>query len=99
MNEDIFNHLIEVESEAANMLFEAQVEADDKISKVKKCADEEYKKESDEIREALTAKFEQEKKRIDEDAQKELDNYLTKLKSKRVNYDAFKKMIDSYFFD
>jgi len=98
MNEDIFNHLIEVEGEAANMLFEAQVEADDKVSAVKKKADEDYKKEIDDVKKALNAKFEKEKERIDEEAQKELNDYLTKLKTKHVDYDAFKEMIDKYFF-
>ena len=98
MNEDIFNHLIEVEGEAANLLFEAQVEADDKISTVKKEAAEEYKKESDEIREVLDAKFEEEKKRVDATAQKELDDYLKDLQARHVDYDSFNRMIDEYFF-
>ena len=98
MNEDIFNHLIEVEGEAANMLFEAQVEADDKISAVRKVADAEYKKVSDEIRKVLDAKFEEEKKSVDEEAQKELDDYLKELQGRHVDYDAFKNMIDGYFF-
>ena len=98
MNEDIFNHLIEVEGEAANMLFEAQIEADNKISSAKKIADEEYKKESDKIKDALNEKFKEEKKRLDEQAQKELDDYLEILKNRRVDYNAFKKMIDEYFF-
>lgn len=98
MNEDIFNNLIEVEGEAANMLFEAQVEADDKISAVKKATDEEYKKAHDKMIEELNVKFESEKKRVDSEAQEELDDYLTELKNKSVDYDAFKKIIDEYFF-
>lgn len=97
MNEDIFNHLIEVEGEAANLLFEAQMEADDKISKVKRLTDEEYKKASDELRKELEMKFEAEKSLVDATMQKELDDYYVQLKDKKVNYDAFKKMIDDVF--
>ena len=46
----------------------------------------------------LNPKLEEEKKRIDAEAQKELDDYLKELQNMHVDYSAFKKMIDEYFF-
>lgn len=99
MNEDIFNHLIEVESDAANMLFEAQIEADEKISLAKKQADEEYKKTYEEVAALLEIKFSNEKQNVDMMAEKELNDYREKLKALKINYPAFKHLIDNYFFN
>ena len=58
MNEDIFNHLLEVESQAANMLFDAQVEADEKVSSTKKEIEKEIKVLYNEVVEEQEKRFE-----------------------------------------
>ena len=54
MNEDILGHLIQVENDAANVLFDAQVEADKRTSDARLQADAEYKSQY----EALIARLE-----------------------------------------
>ena len=54
MKEDILGHLIQVENEAANVLFDAQVEADKRTSEARLQADADYKTQYD----ALIARLE-----------------------------------------
>ena len=98
MNEDIFNSLLDVEQEASNMVFEAQIVSDDKIASVKKEIDEKYKAFHDEIVARLEGDFERQKKTIDDCAVKELTSYQDDLTSIKPNFVAFNKILDSYFF-
>ena len=97
MDEDIFNHLIDVEGEAANMLFEAQVEADEKIASTKKLLDDKYKALSDAIIKDMDSLFEEQKKEVDLLAKKELEDYKEKIHKHPLDYEAFAKRLDAYF--
>lgn len=98
MNEDIFNSLLDVEQDASNMVFEAQVEADDKIANVKKEIDQKYRLTYDQIISRLENDFAEQKKIVDASATKELRDYQDSLASIKPNFDAFNKVLDSYFF-
>lgn len=98
MKEDIFNSLLDVEQDASNMVFEAQVEADDKITAVKKEIGEKYKSLHDEIVAKLEDDFEKQKTSIDTTATTELKDYQDVLTSIKPNFDAFNNVLDSYFF-
>ena len=97
MNEDIFNSLLDVEQDASNMVFEAQVEADDKIANEKKEIDEKYKLFHDRIVAQLEGGFAEQKKLIDDSAQKEIASYQDSLDSIEPDFLAFNKILDSYF--
>ena len=97
MNEDIFNSLLDVEQDASNMVFEAQVEADDKIANEKKEIDEKYKLSHDRIVNQLENTFAEQKKMIDDSAEKEISSYQEYLTSIKPNFVAFNEILDSYF--
>ena len=98
MNEDIFNSLLDVEQDASNMVFEAQLEADDKIASVKKELDKKYNAEHEKIVSQLESDFIEQKKLTDVVAKKELDSYQDSLISIKPNFVAFNKILDDYFF-
>lgn len=98
MNEDIFNHLLEVESQAANMLFDAQVEADEKVSSTKKEIEKEIKVLYNEVVEEQEKRFEKEKSEIDISLKQSIEEYVEKLKSAPLDYESFSLAIDDFFF-
>lgn len=98
MNEDIFNHLLDVESQAANMLFDAQEEADSKVANVKKQLEEEFKVFYDKIVENEEKRFEDEKSKIDLSVKKSIEEYVEKLQSVPLDYQSFNTAIDDFFF-
>lgn len=98
MNEDIFNHLLDVESQAANMLFDAQEEADSKVANVKKQLEEEFKVFYDKIVENEEKRFEDEKNKIDLSVKKSIEEYVEKLHSVPLDYQSFNTAIDDFFF-
>lgn len=98
MNEDIFNNLLDIESVASNMLFEAQVQSDEKIAIAKKEVENKYNVAHDAIIKELESDFEKQKNDIDVLAKKELDEYVKKLHSFKMDYEVFNSVINSYFF-
>ena len=98
MNEDIFNSLLDVEQDASNMVFEAQVEADDKVADEKKEIDKKYRLFQEKIVTQLEKDFVEQKKIIDDSAEKEIVSYQDGLASIKPNFIAFNKILDDYFF-
>lgn len=98
MNEDIFNSLLDVEQDASNMVFEAQMEADEKIEKEKKEIDKKYELFHNKIVAELDEGFVEQKKIIDDSAEKEITSYQDNLASIKPNFVAFNHILDDYFF-
>lgn len=98
MNEDIFNSLLDVEQDASNMVFEAQMEADEKIEKEKKEIDKKYELSHNKIVAELDEGFVEQKKIIDDSAEKEITSYQDNLASIKPNFVAFNHILDDYFF-
>lgn len=98
MNEDIFNSLLDVEQDASNMVFEAQMEADEKIEKEKKEIDKKYELFHNKIVAELDEGFVEQKKIIDDFAEKEITSYQDNLASIKPNFVAFNHILDDYFF-
>ena len=98
MNEDIFNHLLDVESQAANMLFDAQVQADDVISNTKKEIEEEIKTFHDKIVEEESKRFAKEKEKIDLELRKSIEEYIKSIQNLPLDYQSFALAIDDFFF-
>ena len=71
MNEtDVIGHLIQIESEAADMLLNAQAEADKRITEAKQKADNIYKEKYENLINELENTYNQQKKQIDEEIQR-----------------------------
>ncbi|MGP1415883.1 MAG: hypothetical protein ACTTJ6_08190 [Treponema sp.] len=97
MNEDIFNSLLDVEQDASNMVFEAQVEADSKVESVKSEIDEKYRLAHEKIVGTLEGEFVQQKKLVDDSINEELVTYQNSLLSIKPDFIAFNKILNSYF--
>ena len=99
MNEtDIIGHLIQIESEAANMIMDAQTEADRRITEAKKKADDLYKEKYDNLINSLEANLQESKSKID----LEYDNLFNEFKENTTTVSQDKRMLnqklDSYLF-
>ena len=99
MNEtDIIGHLIQIESEAANMIMDAQTEADRRITEAKKKADDLYKEKYDNLINSLEANLQESKSKID----LEYDNLFNEFKENITTVSQDKRMLnqklDSYLF-
>ena len=80
MNEtDVIGHLIQIESEAADMLLNAQAEADKRITEAKQKADNIYKEKYENLINELENSYNQQKKQIDEEIQIKFDSYKEKI--------------------
>lgn len=98
MEQDIFGHLLDVEASAANLVFDAQVEADKRLAGAKAEAETEYKVEYDKIIKELEANFLSQKQAEDElqdRTYKEFDSHLISLKK---DFSKFQDYLDTYFF-
>jgi len=88
---------MDVEGEAANMLFEAQMEADEKVANVKKMLDIRYKEFADNVVEEFESLLEKQKREVDLVAKKEVEDYKEKIYGHPLNYEAFANKLDAYF--
>ena len=80
MNEtDVIGHLIQIESEAAEMLLNAQTEVDQRITESKQKADNLYKEKYEQLIAELEQNLNQEKNKIDEQIQIKFDSYKEKI--------------------
>lgn len=99
MNEtDVIGHLIQIESEAADMLLNAQAEADKRITEAKQKADNIYKEKYENLINELENTFNQQKKQIDEEIQIKFDSYKEKITSSNQDKRAINTKLQTYIF-
>ncbi|AGT44020.1 hypothetical protein [Treponema pedis] len=98
MEKDIFGHLLDIENSAATLVFDAQVEADKRLSAAGADAEKEYKTEY----EALIAEFEEnflkEKTAVDDGIKNEYEKFGEYLFALKKDYKKFEDYLNSYFF-
>lgn len=99
MNEtDVIGHLIQIESEAADMLLNAQAEADKRITEAKQKADNIYKEKYENLINELEDTYNQQKKQIDEEIQIKFDSYKEKVTSSNQDKRAINTKLQTYIF-
>jgi len=94
-NNEVLDHLLKVESEAATLVKEAQAEADNRITEAEKQNRAAYDKRFLEENQRLEKGFLQSKELARQDYQKELETYKEKISSIHVNNDRFSNLLDS----
>ena len=94
-NNEVLGHLLEIESEAAVLVDEAQAEADRRVTEAEKqnriSYDERFREES----EKLEKEFLQSKELARQRYQEELEAYKKEISSISVNTERFSALLDS----
>jgi regulator of protease activity HflC (stomatin/prohibitin superfamily) len=94
-NNDVLDHLLKIESEAAALVNEAQAEADNRITGAEKQNRVAYDRRFREESAILEEEFLQSKELARQRYQEELEAYKEKISSVHVNYDRFSTLLDS----
>lgn len=97
-NTDVIGHLIEIETEAANMIMDAQTEADNRILEAKQKADTIYKEKYEELINTLENNFLQQKLEIDSNYDKIFEDFREKISSVNQDKRALNIKLDTYLF-
>jgi len=95
-NNEVLDHLLKIEAEAAALLKEAQTEADKRIMEAEKENRAAYDKRFLEENQKMEKGFLQSKELARQDYQKELEAYKEKISSVHVNTDRFSGLLDSF---
>jgi len=95
---DVIGHLIELESEAANLLLDAQAEVDSRITEAKQNADKIYKEKYEGLIANLELNLSEQKKIVDQNCEKILVEYKNHISATNQDKRSFNSQLDSYFF-
>ena len=99
MNEtDVIGHLIQIESEAADMLLNAQAEADKRITEAKQKADTIYKEKYEELIKTLENDFFQQKSEIDSNYDKNFEEFRATISTVNQDKRTLNTKLESYLF-
>ncbi|MDR2923503.1 MAG: hypothetical protein LBU85_09215 [Treponema sp.] len=95
-NNEVLDHLLKIEQEAAALVDDAQAEADNRITEAEKQNRAAYDKRLREENERLEKGFLQSKELARQQYQKELETYKEKISSVHVNNDRFSALLDNF---
>ncbi len=98
MTEDVFNHLLDIENSASTLVFEAQVEADKRISVAKAEANQAFKNEYEKIIADFENNFLQKKQTVKEAQENEYKKYDEKLNFLKKTEADFVEFLNNKFF-
>jgi len=94
-NNEVLDHLLKIEAEAAALVKEAQAEADRRVTEAEKQNRAAYDKRFLEENQRLEKESLQSKELARQEYRKELETYKEKISSIHVNKDRFSSMLDS----
>jgi len=94
-NNEVLDHLLKIESEAAALVNDAQAEADKRIMEAEKQNRAAYDKRFCEENERLEKEFLQTKELARQEYLKELETYKEKISSVPINNERFSDLLDS----
>jgi len=94
-NNEVLDHLLKIEAEAAALVNEAQAEADKRITEAEKQNRAAYDKRFIEENQRLEKGFLQSKELAREQFNKELETYKEKISSIPVDNDRFSSLLDT----
>jgi vacuolar-type H+-ATPase subunit H len=93
-NNEVLDHLLKIEAEAAALVNDAQAEADNRITEAEKQNRAAYEKRFREENAILEKGLLQSKKLARQRYQEELETYKAKISSVHVNNDRFSALLD-----
>jgi hypothetical protein len=95
---DILHHLLEVESEAASLATDAQVEADRRLAERERIARSAFDARFAKRAAELQQEFEREAESVVEEYRRELDAYRVVLENAPIDTSKFSKLVESLLF-
>lgn len=96
---DIIKHLLEIEKTASEMIDEAQIEADRRLSEARAKYNAEYKEKYDVVIADLEKEYNKSVKDLENQHTEIINQYKESLESKEKNIDAFNSLLDTCFFE
>lgn len=90
---DVIGHLIDIEQQAATLLFEAQGESDRRITEAKTKADDQYKAGYEKIVASLEDSFNSKKQELLDTHQKQMDEFKIRIESQPKTADQFNQLL------
>ncbi|MGL4981921.1 MAG: hypothetical protein ACRC4W_03530 [Treponemataceae bacterium] len=97
-DQDLIGRLIDIEHQAASLLFDAQTEADKRLAQVRLDADANFKTEYEKIIAHEEKKYHEQKNQIDTDYQEKINAYYDSVRSLPLDKKAGTLLLDSLFF-
>jgi len=92
-NDEVLGHLLKIESEAAELVDNARIEADRRVSDAEKHARASYDDRCRAEREGLEKEFQQSKERARQQYQEEMAAYRQAISSIQVDTDRFSALL------
>jgi F0F1-type ATP synthase membrane subunit b/b' len=95
-NDDILNHLVGIEAQAAKVVQDATASANRRIAESEQAFQQDYNKRHEEGVAQIEADFKAKNEELETDYRKQLDEYRTKIDAQTHDVDAFKKLFSGY---
>jgi vacuolar-type H+-ATPase subunit H len=93
-NDEVLGHLLKIESEAAALVNDAQMEADRRVLEAEKQNHAAYEERYRTAGEKLENEFQASKEKIRRQYQTDLESYSTKISSFHVDVNRFSALLD-----
>jgi len=90
---DVIGHLIDIEQQAATLLFDAQTESDRRITEAKTKADDQYKAGYEKIVASLEDSFNNRKQSLLDGHQKQIDEFKNRIESQPKTEEQFNQLL------
>lgn len=93
---DVIKHLLEIEKEASQMINDAKIEAEKRISDARNKYNALFRESYDSMISKMEAEYQNNVKETEENHNKEIESFKNSLESKSQNKEEFAKFLDSY---
>lgn len=95
---DTINHLLKIEKQASELIFDAQKEAEKRITKAKSKYNTDYKAQYEKIVLQMEEQFQDSYNKITKKYVNELEQYKKSLEDKKQNKAEFYSLLEKLFF-
>ncbi len=95
---DVIGHLLDVEQQAAEMLLDAQVEADHRVEQARSAADADYKIQYEKLVSDLEKKYETKLKAVEDEHSVVMKEYKASIDNMKTDKVSFNALMDKLLF-
>ena len=96
--QNVIGHLLDVEKDAEQLVFEAQSEASKRITAARVEADAEYKKQYSDLAQKLEADYQQKISNLSSEHEKTLEKYKSDVQNAEKDVNSFNSFLESILF-
>lgn len=99
MANDVFDHLLDIENQAADLLLNAQTEADKRLSDARNVAEDDYKKQYEALVAELEADFHKTMERMDLEHVADIDSFQKEICNFAQDIHSFNTFLHDLLFE